>query len=230
MPEQDSTAEAQTDPTENDGHSLNRPRSQIVHSLVDRLISERYQRIFVPPPAHEQLSEGEEVQVEIHLAWYRNFISVMIYGYTPALLVITAAFSFLGWLMAPATGLEPNLAAIIPFALLIALACYGLFERFQYLQWRLIKTNKRIIISMPQPDAWYLVDTIEMNSMPKVLDANWSDNGLRRLLQALTGARDLHISLVGLEFEKGTAKVKNAIVIPDVPEEETRQLKQIVFK
>jgi hypothetical protein len=82
---------------------------------------------------------------------------------------------------------------------------------------------------MPQPDAWYLVDSIELNSQPKVIDSNWSDNPARRFMQAATGSRDLYISLLGLQFVEGTAKVKDAIVIPDVTEADIKKLKLAIF-
>jgi hypothetical protein len=221
VPEQETTPEAP---------SLNRPRSNPVGSFWGWLIPAHIQHIFIPLSADEQLLPGETVQLEIHLAWYRNIMAVLIYGYWPALLVTAGALSVIGWLVAPSFGVEHVLAAQLPFYTLIGMAIYGLYERFQYLQWRLIKTNNRIIISKPQPDAWYLVDNIDINSMPKVVDANWAPPGMRRLFQMATGARDLYISLSGLQFEHGSAIVKDAIVIPDVLEEDARKLKEMVFK
>ena len=222
-PEQENTAVPEAD-------NINRPHPRPVGSLWGRFLPPHIQHIFIPLDPHEQLLPGETMQLEIHLAWYRNIVAVIIYGYTPALLIATAALSFIGWITARFTGLDNVLAAQIPFYLLIVLAGYGVYERFQYLQWRLIKTNNRIIISKPQSDAWYLVDNIDMNSMPKIVDANWAPPGVRRLLQMATGARDLYISLSGLQFEQGSARVKDAIVIPDITEQDARRLKELVFK
>ncbi len=198
-------------------------------SMLERLISDDWRRIFLPDDAHEQLLPGEEMLLEIHLAWYRNFAAQLIYSYPFILFLIAVVSSVLGFMLAPQFRLDPLLTSVAPWALLTLLCLYALYERFTYLQWRLVKTDQRIIITMPQPGTWYLVDTIEMSNNPSVLDENWSDSGLRRMFQALTGARDLYISLVGLQFDQGTARVKDALVIPDVSHEDVVKLKTLVF-
>ncbi|MCB0037608.1 MAG: hypothetical protein KDE51_26435 [Anaerolineales bacterium] len=200
-----------------------------VRTLWQALVPDHIQHIFIPEDIEKQLLPNETVEIEIHLAWYRNVVAVTLINYAAALFIATVSFSLISGMFALNFGYNVVWALMLPFILLIALVLYGLFERFQYLQWRLVKTNARIIISMPQPDAWYLVDSIELTSQPKVLDANWSNNQARRFMQALTGSRDLYISLLGLQFVEGTAKVKDAIVIPDVTEADIKKLKLAVF-
>lgn len=200
-----------------------------VRTVWQTLVPDHIQHIFIPEEIDNQLLPNETVEIEIHLAWYRNVIAVTIINYAAALFIATISFSLISGMVALSFGYNVVWALMLPFILLIALVFYGLFERFQYLQWRLVKTNARIIISMPQPDAWYLVDSIELTSQPKVIDANWSNNQARRFMQALTGSRDLYISLLGLQFVEGTAKVKDAIVIPDVTEDDIKKLKLAVF-
>lgn len=199
-------------------------------SWLEQLLPQDFRRIFLPDDAYEQLIEGEEMLLEIHLAWYRNFVGQLIYNYVFIVFLLTVVSSVLGIMFATQFGLDSTLTGIAPWVLLIALCIYALYERFTYLQWRLVKTNQRIIITMPQPGTWYLVDTIEMNNNPSVLDENWADAGIRRMFQALTGSRDLYISLVGLQFDQGTARVKDALVIPDVGHADVVKLKELVFK
>lgn len=204
----------------------NRSRAQ---TLWAWLLPRHIQRIFIPPDVEEQLVPGEEVLLEIHLAWYRNVFSLAVARYAPALLVLALSLSMIVGMLSLQFNYDAVLMMRLPFILLIATAVYALYERFQYLQWRLIKTNNRIIISMPQPDAWYLVDNIDLTNNPSVIDSNWSDNQAKRFIQALTGARDLYISLQGLQFVAGTARVKDALVMPDVMAEDAERLKQMVF-
>ena len=223
-----SEADGNVETTEPTAVSPSHPPAQ-PKSWLERLISDDWRRIFLPDDAYDQLIPGEEMLLEIHLAWYRNFAAQLIYNYAFILFLMAVVSSALGFMLAAQFGLDPLWTSIAPWALLMLFCLYALYERFTYLQWRLVKTDQRIIITMPQPGTWYLVDTIEMNNAPSVLDENWADSGLRRMFQALTGARDLYISLVGLQFDQGTARVKDALVIPDVSHEDVMKLKTLVF-
>lgn len=203
------------------------PRAR--QSWFARFLPEHIQRIFLPDDTYRQLMDGEELQIEIHLAWYRNFAAELLFTYPFIIFLITIVSSLLAAMIAVRISFNLVVAASIPWGLLIAFSLYAIYQRFTYLQWRLVKTTKRIIITMPQPGTWYLVDTIEMNNLPSVLDENWADSGLRRTFQALTGSRDLYISLVGLQFDQGTAKVKDALVMPDVTHTDAEKLKRLVF-
>lgn len=213
----------------NEGEVRRQSVSEMTEGLWRRFVPEHIHNIFLPQHPRSQLLPNEEIQLEIHLAWYRDAVAVLIYQYSLALFVITCMISALLGIFGRPLGLAFIFALQLPFFLLIALVTYGLFQHFQFSQWRLIKTNARLIISMPQKDAWYLVDNIEMNNMPKVIDANWSTKGFKRFLQALTGARDLYISLGGLQFVEGSAVVRDAIVIPDVDDKDVQKLKRLIF-
>ena len=163
-------------------------------------------------------------QLEIHLAWYRDLLANLVYGY-------------IFWWLGAATILTVILL-ISPISPLYAFAPAGILllmiieagrEFLEYHQWRLIKTNKRLIISLPQDGAWPLVDNIEMGDLPKVIDSNWSHNPVWRLFQFFTGARDVYISLTAFKFEEGTARVRDALIIPDVMPDDVFALKQLVF-
>jgi hypothetical protein len=198
-------------------------------SWLARVIPDHIQRIFLPEDAYEQMMPGEEMLLEIHLAWYRNFAAQFLLYYPFIVLLLTVFFSAMGYMLAVSYGFDLFWFTTAAWFGLIGFCFYALYERFNYLQWRLVKTNKRLIITMPQKDAWYLVDTIEMNNNPSVLDENWAESGMRRTFQALTGARDLYISLVGLQFDQGTSKVRDALVMPDVPHEDAERLKVLIF-
>lgn len=200
-----------------------------LRAVWDMLIPKHIQHIFVPDNPESGLFEGEELELEIHLAWYRNITAELVYRYPIILLVLAIALSAICGMLAINFGYEWYWPAVAPFAGLIAMAFYALYERFDYLQWRLVKTNKRIILSMPQPDAWYLVDNIELNGNPKVIDTNWSDNQVWRAFQMMTGARDLYISIVGFQFVEGSSKVKDALLMPDVLLEDAEKLKALVY-
>jgi hypothetical protein len=224
-----SNIDSQTDAVSTEEETPSHTTPQQSQSWFSRLVPNHIQRIFLPDDPERQLLDGEELQIEIHLAWYRNIAAELLFNYPFIILMLTIVASVLAAMVASSISFNVLVATLTPWGLLIGFCLYALYQRFNYLQWRLVKTNKRIIMTMPQSGSWYLVDTIEMNSMPRVLDANWADSGLRRSLQALTGARDLYISLVGLQFEEGTSKVKDAIVMPDVNNEDADKLKALVF-
>jgi hypothetical protein len=50
-----------------------------------------------------------------------------------------------------------------------------------------------------------------------------------RIFQAFTGARDVYLSLAGYQFVEGTARVRDALVMPDIMPEDVHQLKKLVF-
>lgn len=218
-----------SDQVQDNANNQSGTSSAYTPTMLDRIIPPHIQHVFIPEDIEEQLLPDEEVRLEVHLAWYRNVVAFTITHYGPAILVTAISLSLIAAMIAFNFGYSVIFAMQLPFILLLALVFYGMYERFQYLQWRLVKTNNRLIISMPQPDAWYLVDNIELNNNPQVIDANWSTNQARRFMQALTGSRDLYISLVGLQFVQGTAMVKDALIIPDVSEEDIKKLKLLIF-
>lgn len=199
--------------------------------LWSRLFPPRLHDIILPHGVEDQLSPGEEILLIIYQAWYKNFSALIFFNYFQFVIIggllLTSLIAFfqldLGffphWLW--------NLA--IPWVIIVGWLAYAVFENLQYLKWRLVVTDSRMIFATPQRDAWYLSDTIQLNGKPKVVDANWSEKDVGRILQMITGSRDVFISLLGLQFVEGTAKVKDALVMPDVEINKIEQLKRIVF-
>ena len=184
---------------------------------------------FLPENPLDRPMPGEEVQLEIHIAYYRDLVSHFVLDYFYQVLSIFGIVGLLILGIALLTGITP-LLALIPVIGFFALFSYAIYERVEYTQWRLVKTNARLVISLPQHNSWPLVDNIELKGMPNVVDTNWSKNPLWRLFQAVTGARDVHISLVGYQFQEGSARVVGALVIPDVMPEDVYDLKRQIFR
>lgn len=184
---------------------------------------------FLPENPLDRPMPGEEVQLEIHIAYYRDLVSHFVLDYFYQVLSIFGIVALLILGIALLTGITP-LLALIPVIGFFALFSYAIYERVEYTQWRLVKTNARLVISLPQHNSWPLVDNIELKGMPNVVDTNWSKNPLWRLFQAITGARDVHISLVGYQFQEGSARVVGALVIPDVMPEDVYDLKRQIFR
>jgi len=198
-------------------------RSWLSHNIWHR-VPHKYRLNVEPGGLDVHLLADEIPQLEIHLAWYRDLLSNIVFGHFNWLLVtdlILTAVIFLG-----TRSLTYSLIPTI--ALLIAMFEAGR-EFIEYEQWRLIKTNKRLIISLPQHGSWPLVDNIEMGDSPKVIDTNWSNNAIWRLFQFFTGARDVYLSLTAFKFEEGTARVKDALIFPDVMPDDVYKLKNLVF-
>ncbi len=202
--------------------------SQRIWQQVPERLRLNFSDTFQPENIYARLIPGEEKQIEIRMAWYRDILGhIMVHHFRVTLLItilsalIIVAFSFLAAF--------PIAYALIPFGVLIALTIIGSLERFEYLQYRLLKTNARLIISIPQHGAWPLVDNIELKGAPSILDTNWSPNPMWRIFQFFTGSRDLYISMSGLQFAEGRAKVKDALIIPDIMPEDVFELKKLVF-
>lgn len=189
---------------------------------------------FQPEDIAERLLPGEEPQLEIRPAWYRDIFGHILLHYFWLVLLITLllitlvfAFAYWGQNIRLSTSL---LYGTLPLIVLIAFVIIGIKEKIEYNQWRILKTNARLIISIPQPGAFPLVDNIELQGLPKVLDTNWSPKPIWRLFQFFTGARDLYLSLAAYKFIEGTARVGDALIIPDVMPKDVFELKQLVFK
>lgn len=199
-----------------------------LRAWIRRTIWERipvmYRQNLEPELLSINLIEGEEKQIEIHLAWYRSFVSDIAFGYFSWFLGLSLVFAIALYLLTRNT-----LISLIPFMIVLLIILEGIREYIEYQQWRLVKTNKRLIISLPQKDSWPLVDNIEIGDLPKVIDTNWSPNFVWRMFQFFTGARDLYISLTAFKFEEGQAKVRDALVIPDVMTEDVLKFKELVF-
>lgn len=184
---------------------------------------------FQPEALEERLLPNEEPQLEIRLAWYRDIVGGLVFHYFNYVLGIT--FLLVAGLLIYSL-LTPSFAwyfALTPFVLLVVLSIYAIMQRIEYRQWRLLKTNARLIISIPQPGSLFLVDNIELKGLPHVVDTNWSRNPIWRMFQFVTGARDLYLSLTAYRFVEGTARVGDALIIPDVMPDQVFALKRLIF-
>ena len=184
---------------------------------------------FQPAALEERLLPNEEPQLEIRMAWYRDIIGLIVierFNFVLGFTLLLVAGLLLYALIA---GVFAWYWAFVPFAALLAMIVYALLERIEYNQWRLLKTNARLIISIPQPGSLFLVDNIELKGLPQVVDTNWSKNPVWRVFQFFTGARDLYLSLAAYRFVEGTARVGDALIIPDVMPDQVYALKRIIF-
>ena len=182
----------------------------------------------LPEDISERLLPDEEPEIEIRLAWYRDMLGRFVgrhFWWIFLATIITAVALYLS----PIGG-GNLLVAAIPFLILFILLVEATREYIEYSQWRILKTNLRLIISMPQPGAWPLIDNIEMKGTPRVIDTNWSRNPFWRVFQFFTGARDVYISLTAFKFVQGTARVDDALVIPDIMPRDVYELKALVFR
>lgn len=187
---------------------------------------------FLPEDIAERLLPGEEPQLEIRLAGYRDILGHIIFNFFVWVLTATTLIAVVTAVYLTQNGTELTnalLYALLPFAALIVVAVIAIQERIEYSQWRLLKTNARFIISIPQPGSRFLVDNIELKGMPNVIDTNWSRNPVWRVFQFFTGARDLYISLAAYRFVEGTARVGDALIIPDVMPKDVFELRKLVF-
>lgn len=184
---------------------------------------------FQPEALEERLLPNEEPQLEIRLAWYRDITSIIVFDYFNYVLGITLLLVVGLLIYAITSGAYAWYWSFIPFALLLVAIGYAIMERIEYRQWRLLKTNARLIISIPQPGSLFLVDNIELKGLPQVVDTNWSKNPVWRVFQFFTGARDLYLSLAAYRFVEGTARVGDALIIPDVMPDQVYALKRIIF-
>ena len=183
---------------------------------------------FQPEDIRERLLPGEEPQLEIRLAWYRDIFGRLVFRYFSWLVGLVLVITVILLLLAVIGRLSPFLA-LIPLVGLAVAVVLAASERIQYLQWRLLKTNARLIISIPQPGPFPLIDNIEFKNLPNVIDTNWSPNPLWRIFQFFTGARDLYISLIGYQFVEGRARVRDALIMPDIMPRDVFELRKLVF-
>lgn len=184
---------------------------------------------FLPEKTEEKLLPNEEIEFEITLAWYRHIISSLFFHRFWFWFMLTIVALGTIWALATLLNFDSRYL-FIPLGVFVIFALYSLYENLEHRQWRLIKTNARIIIYMPEPDNWPLVDSIELKGTPAVLDSNWSENAFWRVFQYFTGARDIYMSMVPIQFEQGKAVVKGALVFPDMMPDQIRLLKERVFR
>lgn len=200
-------------------------KAPLAHRLWQRM-PYKYRQNFEPEVLERgiNLLPGEEKQLEIHLAWYREFISKIVFGYLTWISLFTVLLTIGIYILSRNT-----FYTVLPLLILLTLLIEAIREYIEYHQWRLVKTNKRLIISLPQKNSWPLVDNIEMGDLPKIIDTNWSNNWFWKIMQFFTGARDIHLSLTAFQFDVNTARVKDALIIPDIMPNDVQMLKELVF-
>lgn len=183
---------------------------------------------FQPEEISERLLPGEVPILQIGLAWYRAFPANIVFKYLTLLIILTvistAVLLILGYLQ-----VLSYLFAIFPAIFLLSAVFGSARQYIVYHQWRVLKTNKRLIISLPQPKGFPLIDNIELKGVPAVVDTNWSRNPGWRVFQFFTGARDMYISMVAYKFNESTARVGDALIIPDVTLRDVLEFKKVVF-
>ncbi len=188
--------------------------------------------IFQPEDLQKRLLPREEVQLSINLAWYRDILGIIVFGkfrWVMGLTILVASVIIPLAMQRGQSFLNAVLYALIPFGVLIVVIISAVRARIEHNQWRLVKTNARFIISIPQHGSFPLVDNIELKGAPNVIDTNWSRNPVWRIFQFFTGARDLYLSLTAYRFIEGTAKVGDALIIPDIMPQDVHELKRLVF-
>jgi hypothetical protein len=183
---------------------------------------------FQPEDIAERLLPGEEPILQIGLAWYRAFPANIIFRYFGLFVILTIVITVILLILAYFDKFG-YIFAIIPGLLLISIVAGSAQQYIIYNQWRVLKTNKRLIISLPQPNGFPLVDNIELKGMPTVIDTNWSRNPAWRFFQFFTGSRDMYISMVAYKFNENTARVGDALIIPDVTLRDVLEFKKVVF-
>lgn len=183
---------------------------------------------FQPEDIAERLLPNEEPVLQIGLAWYRAFPANIIFRHFGVFIILTIVCTVILLVLA-FLGVLGFIFAIFPILILIATVAASAQQYITYSQWRVLRTNKRLIISLPQPQGFPLVDNIELKGVPTVVDTNWSRNPVWRFFQFFTGARDMYISMVAYKFNESTARVGDALIIPDVTLRDVLEFKKVVF-
>jgi len=121
------------------------------------------------------------------------------------------------------------LAAVFVLLALVTIA-KSVDDLLQYYQWQFILTNKRIIIMAPDLRQKGFADVIYLKGGKiQVVDTNWSHSSYWGFFQAMTGARDVNLSMGGYEFKELGAEVKSGLRFPDVTPEDSKLLEEIIF-
>lgn len=189
----------------------------------------------------EPTFDGEEIQKVIQMAPYRASVPRYFTFLGFLLLVVAIAgfavvsFSRLGGM----TELTPEQVQVLDniemvgWALTIA-ALLLFFKATQsalaYQQWKFIITDKRIIITTPDPDRKWFADSLYLKSDTlKVLDTNYSTDPIWVIFQTIHGSRDVMLSASAYAFMENGAKVRDALRFPDMMPEDIKELEKLIF-
>ncbi len=178
-------------------------------------------------PAPRLLKE-ETVQLEIRMAPYRVQVSQWIMNGSLVLLVISLPMAIAASLAHIPAPLQVGTWLLV----FLEVVAFGRAVRniLLYHQWRFILTNKRIIIIAPDARRRGFADVVYLKGGKiQVVDTSWSRSPLWGLFQAMTGARDVLLSLTGYEFKPEGAEVKGGLLFPDVMPEDIARLEELIF-
>lgn len=205
------------------------PPPSFVQRLFARLCRIRFLRPLLEsilPPI--RLLKDERVQIEIRMAPYRVWAA-------RRLMVLALILLLLGLpVAAVASALRSPLLIQLLSWLVVFLALTTISWSFQnmvlYEQWRFIVTDKRVIITAPDPRRAWVADAIYLKGGKiQVVDTSWSPHPVWGFFQAMTGARDVILSLAGYEFKPEGAEVKGGLRFPDILPEDIARLEELVF-
>ncbi|MCX7855635.1 MAG: hypothetical protein N2556_06635 [Anaerolineae bacterium] len=205
------------------------PPPSFVQRLFARLCRFRFLRPLLEsilPPI--RLLKDERVQIEIRMAPYRVWAA-------RRLMILALILLLLGLPLAVvALALRAPLLVQLLSWLVVFLALTTISWSFQnmvlYEQWRFIVTDKRIIITAPDPRRAWVADAVYLKGGKiQVVDTSWSPHPVWGFFQAMTGARDVILSLAGYEFKPEGAEVKGGLRFPDILPEDIARLEEIVF-
>jgi len=179
---------------------------------------------FFPQPHY---LEGEEIKQVIQMASYRAEVPKLLGAF--GTLILVPSLIALGITTLSQSERWQLVAAI---CVIFALLC--LFESAQawllYHQWQFIVTNKRFILITPHPERPGFADVIYLKGGKiQVLDTNFSKSPFWGFFQALTGSRDVMLSMSGYEFKETGAQVKGGLRFPDVREKDIKRLEELIF-
>lgn len=175
-----------------------------------------------------RLLQGETVQLEIRMAPYRLRIALALFR---AALALTA-FLILVFILTAVLRVPALVRGGVGF--LVVISIYGIIitirQLLLYYQWRFILTNKRLIIIAPDARRRGFADLVYLKGGKiQVLDTAWSSSPLWGFYQAMTGARDVILSLTGYEFKPEGAEVKGGLRFPDVMPEDIIRMEELIF-
>ncbi len=205
------------------------PPPSLIQRLFARLSRVRFLRPLLEsilPPI--RLLKDEKVQLEIRMAPYRVWAARRLM--VLALILLSLGLLLVIVVSALRSPLLAQLLAWLVLALSLTTASWSFKNLVLYEQWRFIVTDKRIIITAPDPRRAWVADAIYLKGGKiQVVDTSWSPHPVWGFFQAMTGARDVILSLAGYEFKPEGAEVKGGLRFPDILPEDIARLEEIVF-
>ncbi len=205
------------------------PPPSLVQRLFARLSRFRFLRPLlesVLPPI--RLLKDEKVKVEIRMAPYRVWAARRLM--VMALILLFLALPLAIAVMALRGPLLIQLLTWLIVSLSLMAVSWSFRNMVLYEQWRFIVTDKRIIITAPDSRRAWVADAIYLKGGKiQVVDTSWSPHPVWGFFQAMTGARDVILSLAGYEFKPEGAEVKGGLRFPDIMPEDIARLEEIVF-